>query len=105
MGQSLKVPLHTTAPPQAGLPGSPEPAGLQVPALPLRSQRSQLPLQAWLQQTPSAQKFDWHSALEPQLAPVTLSATQLPLRQKRPEAHWREVVQVVGHEPLTPSHA
>ena len=105
MGQSASVPLQTMAPPQAGLPGSVAGAGEQVPAVALRLQRSQLPLQAALQHTPSAQKPDWHSALEPQVAPCTLSVTQAPLLQNRPGAHCREVVQVAGHEPLTPSHA
>jgi hypothetical protein len=105
IGQSASVPLHTMLPPQAGLPGSFAGAGLQVPFEAARLHRSQLPLQAWLQHTPSAQKPDWHSELEPQVAPSCLSTTQLPLLQKRPGEHWREVVQVTGHEPLTPSHA
>ena len=105
IGQSASVPLQTMAPPQAGLPGSFTGAGVQVPVVGPRLQRSQLPLHAWLQHTPSAQKPDWHSELEPQVVPCTLSVTQFPLLQKRPEAHCREVVQVVGHEPLTPSHA
>ena len=88
MGQSASVPLHTTAPPQAGLPGSEAGAGAQVPGLSmLRLQRSQLPLQDWLQHTPSAQKPVLHSALEPQVSPATLSGAQRPLSQKRPEAH------------------
>jgi len=105
MGQSASVPLHTTAPPQAGLPGSEAGAGPQLPPLPARLQRSQLPLQAWSQHTPSAQNPVWHSALEPHMTPASLRGAQTPLLQKRPEAHWREVVQVAGHEPLTPSHA
>jgi hypothetical protein len=68
-------------------------------------QRSQLPLQAESQHTPSAQNVDWHSELEPQLVPAVFRSAHRPLSQKRPEEHWREVVQVVGHEPLTPSHA
>ena len=87
MGQSASVPLHTTAPPQAGLPGSRAGAGPQVPTLPVRLQRSQLPLHAWSQHTPSAQKPDWHSALEPHVAPGSLEGAQTPVSQKRPAAH------------------
>jgi hypothetical protein len=105
MGQSARVPLQTTAPPQAGLPGSFAGAGLQVPLVVARLQRSQLPLQAWVQHTPSAQKPEPHSELEPQFVPITLRVAQWPLSQNRPDAHCREVVQVVGQEPLTPSHA
>jgi hypothetical protein len=105
IGQSASVPLQTIVPPQAGLPGSDAGAGVQAPLELARLQRSQLPLQAWLQHTPSAQKPDAHSALEPHIAPGTLSVTHAPLSQNRPDAHCREVVQVVGQEPLTPSHA
>ena len=86
MGQSDKLPLHTTEPPQAGLPGSDAGAGAQVPGVP-RLQRSQLPLQAWVQHTPSAQNPDWHSTLEPQVTPVTFNVAQRPFSQKRPAAH------------------
>ena len=105
MGQSASVPLQTTEPPHAGLPGSEAGAGRQVPRVPERLQRSQLPLQGESQHTPSAQKVDRHSALEPQAVPAVFSGTHRPLSQKRPEEHCREVVHVVGHEPLTPSHA
>ena len=81
MGQSARVPLHTTEPPHAGLPGSLTGAGLHVPLLAARLQRSQLPLQAWLQHTPSAQKPEPHSELEPQVVPITLSVAQWPLSQ------------------------
>jgi hypothetical protein len=63
MGQSLSVPLQVTRPPQAGLPGSFAGAGRQLPSWPGRLQRSQLPVQAWPQHTPSAQKPDAHSGL------------------------------------------
>jgi hypothetical protein len=105
MGQSASAPLQTTAPPQAGLPRSPLGAALQLPSLPARLQRSQLPLQAWLQQKPSAQNPEVHCALLPQAVPVARSGSQLPALQKRPVAHWRLVVQVDGHPPVTPSHA
>ncbi len=86
IGQSASVPLHTTAPPQAGLPGSPEGAGPQVPAW-APSQRSQEPAQALLQQTPSAQKPLRHWAPAAQVAPFPLSGVQVP-SQKKPAAQW-----------------
>jgi hypothetical protein len=106
MGQSGSEPLQTTVPPHAGLPGSFDGAGEQVPSAPGRLQRSQLPVHAELQHTPSAQRPDVHSGLDAQLAPLALSATQAPVpSQYRPLAHWRGVVQRVGQLPLTPSHA
>ena len=105
MGQSASVPLHTTAPPHAGLPGSLAGAGEQVPLLALRLQRSQLPLHAPLQHTPSAQKPLAHSALEPHEVPGVFNKAQVPLSQKRPVVQCRDVVQVVRHAPLMPSQA
>jgi hypothetical protein len=64
MGQSGSVPLQTTLPPHAGMPGSFAGAGRHRPSWPGRLQRSQLPVQAASQQTPSAQKEEWHSTLD-----------------------------------------
>jgi hypothetical protein len=90
MGQSGRLPLHTTVPPHAGLPGSFAGAGWQVPSLPGRLQRSQLPVHAVLQHTPSAQKPELHSGLDWQLAPSGLSGTHTPFAlQYRPGAHCR----------------
>lgn len=81
IGQSVSVPLHTTLPPHAGEPGSFAGDGRQVPTLLARLQRSQLPVHAWSQHTPSAQKPDSHSRLVPQLSPVVFAGSQLPLAQ------------------------
>jgi hypothetical protein len=78
MGQSGSVPLHTTVPPHAGLPGSFAGAGRQVPSCPARLQRSQLPVHALLQHTPSAQKPEAHSGLDAHAAPSAFSCTQAP---------------------------
>jgi hypothetical protein len=105
MGQSGSVPLHTTAPPQAGLPGSFAGAGVQAPPVPWRLQRSQLPEQALLQQLPSAQKPDWHCELAVHATPWARRASQRPLSQKRPATQLRVELHEVGHAPLTPSQA
>lgn len=106
MGQSGSVPLQTTLGGHTGLPGSLAGAGLQVPLRLGRLQRSQLPVQALVQHTPSAQKVELHSTLDWQAAPSCLRAAHWPLPlQYRPWAHCRGVVQVVGHCPVTPSQA
>lgn len=81
IGQSTSVPLQLTEAPHAGLPGSPDGAGRHEPTWPERSQRSQLPLQAPSQHTPSAQKPEPHSELAAQATPRAFSGTQLPPAQ------------------------
>lgn len=104
-GQSTSVPLHTTLAPHAGLPGLPWVTGRQAPTAAGRSQRSQLPLQALSQQTPSAQKVDAHSPFEAQPAPASRTGLQPPSLQKVPGTHCRALVQVVGQSALSPSQA
>lgn len=105
MGQSGRVPSQVTFDPQVGLPGSVAGAGLQVPSEPGRLQRSQLPLHGLSQQVPSAQNVDVHCELEVQASPRFFRTTHEPApSQKRPTAHWRWVVHVVGQVPLIPSH-
>jgi hypothetical protein len=104
IGQSGSVPLHTTVAPHAGEPGSFAGAGVQVPPVVGRLQRSQLPEQALLQHTPSAQKPDWHCVLAVQATPWARKSSHEPLSQKRPVEQLRVEVQVVGHAPFTPSH-
>ena len=106
MGQSESVPLQTTVPPHAGLPGSFAGAGRHVPSWPDRLQRSQLPVHAPSQQTPSAQKPEVHSGLEVHVAPFDFNSTHAPFElQYRPGAHCRAPVHVDGQAPLTPSQA
>jgi hypothetical protein len=105
MGQSTSEPLHVTAMPHAGEPGSPDGAGRHAPPWPIRLQRSQLPLHGPSQHTPSAQKPDWHWLDAVHATPCIRSASHRPLSQKRPAAHCRDVVHDVGQLPLTPSHA
>lgn len=105
MGQSASEPLHTTPMPQAGEPALPDAAGEQVPGAPGSLHTSQLPLHALSQHTPSAQKPVEHCTLAVHASPEPLKGMQAPLPQKCPGAHCCAVVHVVGHAPLTPSHA
>jgi len=72
-------PQAVPAPVQAlrGACGSPLTA-TQVPTLPGTSHASHWPLQAWLQQTPSAQLPSMHSSAAWQAAPAIFFGAQLP---------------------------
>lgn len=105
IGQSVRVPLQTTAPPHAGVPGSLAGLGLQVPVFEGTSHRSQLRLQELSQQTRSAQKPLWHCRFVSHAVPMGFVCWQVPLMQKRPAAHCCEVVQKAGQPPWRPSHA
>lgn len=72
------APLHTPSLPQLLGPWSahpplgslvPDATARQRPACPLRRQEKQVDVQAFSQQTPSAQKFDAHSPAPPQACP------------------------------------
>jgi hypothetical protein len=52
----------------------PAAAAAQVPTEPTRLQRSQMPPQLELQQTPSTHWLDWHSCPEPQTVPFAFFA-------------------------------
>src|SRR5204863_6046489 len=71
-------------------------AGQQVPARPCWSQLTQAPVQATLQQTPSAQKLDAHSLAAAHTAPFGLRP-QLPFTHSTPSAQSAPVRQVVAH--------
>ncbi len=105
MGQSASDPLHTTEPPHAGSPGSFTGLGRHSPRCPARLQRSQLWLQAFAQHTPSAQNPDAHWPAESQGAPAGCRGSHPASTQKRPVAHWRGLLQLVGQAPCNPSHA
>ena len=66
-------------------------------------QTEQAPVHAALQQTPSAQKVDWHWPPLLQAAPFACTVVQEPFEQYVLLGHWRLLVQVVGHEALVPS--
>ena len=67
---------------------TPTSVGQQTPGLEGRLHETQAPVQALLQQTPSAQKLDWHSSALLQGAP-SRRLPQLPVAsQAWPEAHW-----------------
>jgi hypothetical protein len=67
--------------------------GEQVPAAPATSQASHWPLQAALQQVPSAQKPLWHWFGAPQLPPSGSLGVQRPAEHQLPAAHWSSVAQ------------
>jgi len=84
--EQLPMPSHLPVVPQVDRPMSwhmPRGSGLsastgqQVPSRPIRLQLRHGPLQATLQQTPSAQKFEAHCSLRSQIAPI-ISKPQLP---------------------------
>jgi hypothetical protein len=67
--------------------------GQQVPIRPLWSQLTQAPVQATLQQNPSAQKFDAHCEPAVQTAPIGFGP-QLPLTHLAPLTQSPSAVQV-----------
>lgn len=77
------------------------PAGIGVhePSEPASAQLRHAPPQAWLQQTPSTQKFDAHSAAFAQAPPFVLRP-QLLLTHAMPGAQSASVVHVVLHAPI-----
>jgi hypothetical protein len=96
------------APPQVPLPaqvarvpwGGPEVTAAQSPRLVPRSQASQVPGQRLVQQTPSVQICDAHSASPPHAAPLGL-APHDPLTQLNPAAQGSVPEQVEAH-PVNP---
>ena len=76
-GQPVSVPLQRYAP-HAGEGVAPSAATLHWPTLPARLQRSQDPVQAVLQQTPSAQLPELHAALRLQGLPSTSLGWHVP---------------------------
>ena len=86
IGQSRRVPLQTSAPPHAGVPGSLAGAGSQLPVVE-RLQRSQLPEHASAQHTPSEQKPEEHSVALAHPVPSVFTGWHMPLPQKRPAEH------------------
>jgi hypothetical protein len=66
-------------------------------------QETQAPLQATLQQTPSAQKFEAHSTFISHFAPLGF-LPQLSLWHCRPLTHWPFVEHLVKHFPVELSH-
>jgi hypothetical protein len=78
--------------------------GQQVPIRPLWSQLTQAPVQATLQQNPSAQKFEAHCAALVQTAPMgfgpQLPATHLvPVAQSASEVQVMTQALVLGSQP------
>jgi hypothetical protein len=82
--------------------GWPAGTGPQVPALPDNAQDSHDPVHAVLQQTPSAQKPDWHSDVDEQAAPTGLRPHVPPL-QTFPIAQFASAVQLAKQR--VPLHA
>lgn len=79
---------HLPSVPQLGPPLSmqlpagsgPEATAAHWPMLPLMAHDWQAPVQALAQQTPCAQKVDWHSTLLEQKAPIGLRPQELPVQ-------------------------
>src|SRR4051794_3273355 len=99
VGQSAEEPSQTYGW-QVGAPGSPAATSEQVPSEPARSQRTQAPAQALLQQMlpvalgthdPLA-----HSPVALQLSPSVSLAVHSPLPQKKPVAQPASPAQPVG---------
>jgi hypothetical protein len=101
---------------QAGVPGAPLFAVEQVPlgpTLSVASQVSHAPSQASLQQRPSTQKPDWHSAQPSclqsagsQAAPSEREPRHAPLlEQKSPDGQSAPLSQRDGHAPDWPPHS
>jgi hypothetical protein len=90
------VPAHAVASEaHAARPARGAPAtGVQVPATPATSQASHWPLQAALQQVPSAQKPLWHWFAAPQLPPSGSLGVQTPAEHQLPAAHSSSAAQV-----------
>lgn len=85
-GQVEALPVQTYGE-QAGLPGSPAGALLQVPPEPGRSQASQAPVQSESQHTPSAQLPLRHEPATEQVAPGTFLGKHEVPSQYWPVAH------------------
>ena len=86
VGQVASVPSQVKAP-QLGWPADPARDGLHCPTSPTWLQLSQLPVQAALQHTPSAQEPDTHWSLAEQVEPSTALITHVPFRQYAVDAH------------------
>lgn len=104
-------PLQEPEKPQLALPSSlhirrgsvaPSSTGLHAPILAIWLQLIHAPVQATLQQTPSAQKPESHSSLPPHFAPSGLFP-QLPPAQVLP-SHWVLLVQAAKQALLAGSH-
>jgi hypothetical protein len=104
IGQSTSLPLHTTVPPQAGLPSAPLASAVQMPTVPAFAHPSQAPAQAESQHTPSTQNPLLHSGLLPQVWASSFCGSHFPLAaQTKPDAHVLEV-HFAGQVSATPSH-
>jgi hypothetical protein len=84
-------------------PSGSTPAGtlLHVPALPDSAHDLHVPAQSVLQQTPCAQKVDWHSVPAPQVAPGGLRP-QLPALHVAGATQSASTEHVVRHWPFVP---
>jgi hypothetical protein len=80
VGQAAEEPVHTKGA-QEGLPAEPAETGEQVPTLPARSQASQAPPHAVLQQTPSTQLPEAQALAAEQAPPLVFLGTQAPASQ------------------------
>lgn len=83
--------------------GFPAATGTHCPRRPSALQRTQAPVQATAQHTPSVQKLESHSAAAPQEAPIGF-LPQLPAVQVRP-SHCVLVVQALKHRLFAVSQA
>ena len=102
-GQSALTPSHTEGA-QDGEPALPRGWMVHVPTLPIRSQASQAPAHAALQQTPSTQKPLPHWLARVQQAPFGWGATQRPAQlHTLPAAQSPSTRQAPGQLPRWPS--
>jgi hypothetical protein len=88
---------------QPGEAATPSATGLHVPIDPARLQRSHCPLHAVLQQTPSAQRPDWHWDERVQAVPNGARPVHPPSRHDAVAAQSAAVLHVAGQLGDVPS--
>jgi len=96
--QPVPAPAHPGRIP-CGLPAV---TGLQVPRAALVSHARHCSVHGVLQQTPSAQKPDWHSRSTSQACPLARSGTHAPSSQVLPSVQPVSSSQTSGHAAPTP---